>query len=128
MSVPARRSVTGGGNVYTSTKLTASDSTTKVTLVTPTSGKKIRVISIHCSSSSATASVFEAYFHTGANIDATANNAVFSTYLDTDIQPADGMVWPNGVGPLGAVDEVVSMRTGTNISAAGRFTIVYGEE
>ena len=129
MSVPTRRLVTLGDVVKTFTKVTATNSSTKVTLVTPTSGKKIRVIAVMLTSSSTTGATFETYFHTGANIDTTATKAIFASYLDADLNTGcDNIVFPNGVGPLGAADEVVSMRTSADVASAGRFTIVYGEE
>ena len=123
-----------GGEVKTYSKVTATDSSTKVTLVTPASAKRIRVISVQCSNKGTALADFEVYFHTGANIDATATKGIFSATLVADVTDnkstfgASGMVWPDGAGPVGAIGEVVSMRTSADVAANGRFTIVYREE
>ncbi len=118
-----------GTEVKTYYKATVSDSTTKVTLVTPATGRKIRVLSVKCSSSSTTGALFETYFHTGANITSTVTNAIDASYLDADLNTGESFAgWPDGASPVGAADEVVSMRTSANVSAAGSFTIVYREE
>ena len=118
-----------GTEVKTFYKATASDSTTRVALVTPAAAKRIRVISIQASSSSTTGALFEAYFHTGTDITTTATNAIFAAWLDADLNTGEAhMNWPDGAGPVGGIGEVASMRTSANVSTAGHFTIVYREE
>ena len=127
MGVPTRKIV--GEAVKTYYKATASDSTTKVTLVTPTSTKKIRVLSMQASSSSTAGALFEAFFHTGTDITTTPTNAIFASWLDADLNTGEAhMNWAGDAGPLGESDEVVSMRTSANVSSAGHFVIVYREE
>ena len=109
-------------------KNTASDSTSRATLVTPTSGKKIRVISIQCANSSAATAIFEVYFDTGTTIASDATKAIFVTMLLTGTQLHDGMVWSPGSGPLGDVNDVVSIRTSADVGTSGWFVIVYREE
>ena len=118
-----------GGEVKTYTKVTATNSSTKVTLVTPASAKRIRVIAVMVTSSSTTGATFEVYFHTGDNIDSAATKAIFASYLDADLNTGcDNVAFPDGAGPVGAIGEVVSMRTSADVAANGRFTIVYREE
>jgi len=116
-----------GGEVKTYYKATASDSTTKVTLVTPATTKRIRINSIFLTTASSDASVFEVYFHTGTTIASTAAKAIMAASLDTDTQGSAIALFGDN-GPVGAIGEVVSMRTSVNVSALGGFTIVYREE
>lgn len=116
-----------GGEVKTYYKATVSDSTTKVSLVTPAATKRIRVISLQVSSSSTTGALFEAFFHTGTDITTTPAKAILAAWLDADLNTGEAhMNWPDG--PVGGIGEVVSMRTSVNVSTAGHFTIVYREE
>jgi len=106
---------------------TASPSTTKATIITPAAAKRVRIHSIFMNTASATASQFEVYFHTGANITSDATKAIAACTLDTDTQAFETVQFGND-GPVGAVGEVVSIRTGTDITTNGNFTIVYHEE
>ena len=116
-----------GGETKTFYKATASDSTSRATLVTPAAAKRIRINSIFMATASATASTFELYFHTGTDITSAATKAIALVTLDTDAIPSIAIPFGDN-GPIGAIGEVVSMRTGTNISASGTYTIVYREE
>ncbi len=107
-------------------KATVTDSTTKVTLVTPASTKRIEIISIFFSTASATVSTFELYFGTGANITSDTTKGIALVSLDTDTVPSIAIPFGEH-GPKGDIDEVVSMRTGTNITSNGTFVIVYRE-
>lgn len=118
----------GASEVKTTGLDTVSDSTTRVTVVTPTSGKKIRIISCHSFTASTTGSAFEVYFDTGVNLAADRTKVILHLFLDADIQPNFGLVWPDGGGPVGDVDDVISFRTGTNITTNGSVDIHYREE
>ncbi|KKM24968.1 hypothetical protein LCGC14_1599780 [marine sediment metagenome] len=118
----------GASEVKAARKQTVGDSTTRQTAVTPTAGKKIRVVSCVCFTNSATANRFEVYFGTGASIFTTAGKEIMESYLDMDNQATFGMVWPDGGGPVGAVDDVVSLRTGVDISNLAYVLIHYREE
>ncbi len=118
----------GASEVKGTVKLTAAPSTTKVTLLTPTSGKKVRIVSCALFSVSATAASFELYFGTGTNILTTIANVIHYAALDVVDEPNSVMVWPDGGGPVGAVDAVVSMRATPDITTSGRFVIHYREE
>lgn len=118
-----------GSEVKATTKKTISGSNTLATLLTPTSGKKVRVIAAIVTSSSATGAEFEIYFGTGANMDITPANVIFNAYLEADVNTGHATItFPEGGGPVGDADAVVSMRTSGDIADAGRFTIFYREE
>jgi len=102
-------------------------STSRVTLITPTSGKKVRIISAEVLSTSSNLAALEVYFGTGANITTTAANAIYEATTDADHTPSSIGVWPDGGGPVGAVDEVVSIRANASVNS-NRFIVHYREE
>lgn len=118
----------GASEVKQTAKFTASDSSTRVTLLTPTSGKKVRVISVLAGTGSATGTNCELYFGTGAQFTTDVSKAIFIARLDNDIEMTKFLSWPDGGGPVGAVDEVVSMRTNDNITSSVVFMVHYREE
>ena len=118
----------GASEVKTARLISAGNSTTRATIATPTSGKKIRIISVVCSTGSATVTVFEFYFGTGAAITTNPGNEITEYVLDVDVQQSIAEKWPDGGGPVGAVDEVVSFRTVSDIVANARMVIAYREE
>lgn len=103
-------------------------SVNRATVLDPSSGTKARIIAVFITSSDGTVSTFEVYFHTGANIGTTPAKAIYETVLDLVDHPADGVVFPDGAGPVGDADEVVSWRTGTEIGATAAIVLVYREE
>jgi hypothetical protein len=107
---------------------TASPSSTVATIITPAATKRARIHSIFMNTASATASQFEVYFHTGANITTTPSKAIAACTLDTDTQAFETVQFGSTDGPLGAIGEVVSIRAATDITTNGNFTIVYHEE
>ena len=117
-----------GGETKTVFLATASPSTTKVSIITPAAAKRVRVHSIFMNTASATASQFEVYFDTGANITSTPANAIAACTLDTDTQAFETVQFGEFDGPVGAVGKVVSIRTSADITTNGNFTIVYHEE
>lgn len=105
-------------------KATASDSSTKATLVTPT--KRIRVIAVFMAGG-ATGANYEMYFGAGANMAASTTKAIALAHLDT--AKMGSVAIPFGKdGPLGGVAEVVSIRTSTNVTTEGAFVMIYREE
>ena len=106
--------------------------TTRATIATPASGKKIRVSSVRWSISASAQHIPEVYFGTGANLAAAddkeidiGNNYYYSAAGDQIL--ASGFTWAGGYGPLGAADEVLSVRTS---SATGncQFLVHWSEE
>jgi len=120
--------IPGASAVQQFRKLTVSDSTTRATLIAPASGKKIRVLSILWQTGSTTAATFHNWFGTGAAPSTDETKIFFNPRLDDGIQAWATQSWPDGGGPIGAVDEVVSMATGANISGSGTCLIVFREE
>ena len=118
----------GASEVKSVLKTTASNSTTRVTVLTPTSGKKVRIISCHARSGSTTGTGIEVYFATGATILTNAGKEIVETVLDITDMPSIFLVWPDGGGPVGAVDEVISLRTGADITNNVVVVIHYREE
>ena len=86
-------------------------SVTRATVATPASGKKIRVIELHVVADGLTGAPLatEIYFGTGAAISTTITKAIASQRHATTGQ--FDLVWPDGGGPVGAVDDVLSWRT-----------------
>lgn len=117
-----------GGETKTVYLATAAPSTTRATIITPAAAKRVRVHSIFMNTASATAAQFEVYFHTGANITSDTTKAVAACTLDTDTQAFETVQFGEKDGPIGAVGEVLSIRTGTDITTNGNFTVVYHEE
>lgn len=103
-------------------------STTRKTLIAPTSGKRVRISSISCMNPSGTATTIEIYFGTGDNALSDNTKGIFGMNGDLDAGMSGGLSFGDGQGPIGAADEVVSGRTGTNIGAEFDGVIVYREE
>lgn len=104
------------------------------TLVTPATGRKIRVGSISCFNTGTVQTSLEVFFGTGATLWTNPASGLFQTHLvsrsaaDKPGYPTDSIVFPEGSQPVGAVDEVVSTRFGSQISTSGGVTITYREE
>ena len=118
----------GAGEVLAARLVTVSDSSTRVTVATPTSGKKIRLLSCQLTTSSGSVTTYEVYFHTGANITTNAGKEIASPRLVDTVDPNHVAFWPDGGGPVGAVDDVVSLRTAGDILTGGIIVIHYREE
>jgi hypothetical protein len=116
-----------GGETKTVFLATPNPSTTKATIITPAATKRVRIHSIFINTASATAAQFEVYFGTGANITSDPTKAIAACTLDTDTQAFETVQFGND-GPIGGIGEVVSIRTATDITTNGNFTIVYHEE
>jgi len=110
-------------------RLALAASTSVQTVATPTSGKRIRLIGYFLSLGSNSANLaVELYFGTGANIGSDDTKAISNPHLEqTDASEAVVGNFPDGAGPIGAVDDVVSVRfndTGDNV----RVVVIYREE
>ena len=115
---------TMGREVKSFFKATAGNSTADVTLVTPGTGRRIKVLSLNMITASATAADFECYFSVADAMPAAKVIAIRN--LDTDAV-SEHFVNFGEDGPEGLVDEIVSMRTSVDITTTGIFTIVYRE-
>ncbi|KKK48622.1 hypothetical protein LCGC14_3143290, partial [marine sediment metagenome] len=108
----------GASDVLSARRITGATSTTRITIATPTGGKRIRLISCELRSISATTTSLEVYFATGASIATTPGKEISDPTLNLTDMPTIFESWPDGAGPVGAVNDVVSLRTGVNIGAS----------
>lgn len=103
-------------------------SATRATVITPTSGKKIRVLKIETAAFNLTTDpdVVQVYFGTGAAVTTNPASviAIFDTGTDGDGRDITG----DGEGAIGAVDEVLSWRTETETETGLHLVIRYREE
>lgn len=118
----------GASEVTAKLKDTATDSSARATVLTPTSGKKVRIIGAMAQNKSTTAAAVEVYFDTGASMAADDTKSIAQFYLDADTVPFAGLTYPDGGGPIGAADDVVSVRTDTDITNNVRVVVLYREE
>lgn len=107
---------------------TISNSTTVATAATPVSGKRIRIISVIINYDSTTATSAEVYFDTGANIGSDETKVIAEGFMLSPEFRQVAFAWPDGGGPAGAVDDVLSVREGTAVVATLSFVIHYREE
>ena len=103
-------------------------SASRVTAKTPTSGKKIRITALILSMSEATATRFEMYFGTGANATTDETKLICRIQMPATIGDKVRLEWPEAGGPVGAADDVVSVRVSTGVSTACRLDYHYREE
>ena len=118
----------GASEVKSATASIGATSVNRATLATPATGKRIRIISLEVLSYGLATDPAAVYFWfgTGARFTTTAGKAVAS--------PAPGvggssfLVWPDGAGPVGGVDEVVSWNTQVETETGLRANLHYREE
>jgi len=118
----------GASEVKSALKQIGFFSDSRETVATPTSGKKIRLISVQLLTKDTTAEPMQVYFGTGASITTNAGKEIMYTLTNVVDAPSPSMVWPDGAGPVGAVDDVVSFRTNVDISSDLWIVIHYREE
>lgn len=118
----------GASEVKTVLQDTTPSNTTRLTAATPTSGKRIRVISIEGSWRSTSEMRLEFYFGTGASIVSDETKAIADIVLDRDTNVYYYDSWPDGGGPVGAVDDVLSVRNGVSVAENARALVHYREE
>lgn len=103
-----------GGRVQT-LKIAIISSTTRVTAITPATGKRVRVLYVFSMGASATSTENEIYFGTGANIGTAPAKAIGEQTLDLVDLPSQ-FAYLGESGSVGAVDEVVSVRQSVSVS------------
>ena len=120
----------GAGEVIAKRISSGDPDSTGVTDITPTSGKKIRVISIQIWNVDTTDTLLEVYFGTGTNINTNTDKGIFEADIsDFSINTNwHSKIWPDGAGPVGAVDDVVSVRGSVDINSGIRGQLHYREE
>jgi len=124
--VPGASTVFGRYHAITS-------SSSRVTFRTPASGKRVRLTSVQVLQFGLVSNSFEVYFGTGANITTNVDKAAFDVHMDlpgsaTYGVGSDSMVWPDGSGPVGAVNEVLSVRMSASSTTIHAFIITGREE
>ena len=103
-------------------------SSARVTLKTPTSGKKIRVLSTRITFDGASTQRSEIYFGTATDINTAPTKGIEESHNGSLAGTRSGMAWPDGGGPVGAVDEVLSVKCVVNVAERVRFLVIYREE
>lgn len=104
----------GASEVQAHTAAVTVNETTRSTQITPTSGARIRILFVGTYLRADGNVEFECYFGTGANVDTTPANAIARYAQSRDVtnntQNLPFVSFPDGAGPIGAVDAVVSVR------------------
>lgn len=118
-----------GATVVAATGTTIQNSSTRVTLFTPTAGNRIRIIAVLVAWPSSTRVGAEFYFGTGANVQTDFTKAILEVFVDQDISSNYSMVYPDGAGPVGAVDDVLSVRLDSAVAGvSARLYAFFREE
>jgi hypothetical protein len=127
MSKIADAFLTGFGDVLQHTFTLTGTSTTAQTALTPTSGSRIRIISAEVSAKLTTApDRVGVYFGTGASYTSAVSKAICQGYIGTT---GDFFrTWEDGAGPVGGIDDVVSIITETETETGLELTLVYREQ
>jgi hypothetical protein len=101
---------------------------TRATLITPTSGKKIRIISFNAMSKAGDFRKVRFYFGSGAAFDTSTTTGIGIVAGYSSLQGFAGMAFPDGAGPVGAVDAVVSWISDGSLAPEYDLVITYREE
>ena len=118
-----------GAGPLTALFTNANPGTARATLITPTGGKRIRVVGVIWSARVSTASTdAELYFGTGAAITTTPAKAISTFTSHTSGAYSNSDNHPDGAGPVGAVDDVVSHRRTAASGDSINMIIFYREE
>ena len=105
-----------------------SGSTTRQTLLTPGTGRRLRLIRISVHQIATDGLHFaEVYFGTGANIAADVDKAIDYVRV-ADLSEAGTRSWGRGAGPVGAKNEVLSLRWTVAPGTSHKVIVEYTEE
>ena len=104
-------------------------SATRTAALSPTTGTRIRIISIGIAAHALTTDPgrISVYFGTGANIGTNAGNEIAENRRAV-IDITDRIVFNSEDGPVGAVDAVVSVRTSATLTNGTALIITYRQE
>jgi hypothetical protein len=103
--------------------------TSRKTIVTPSGGKKIRVISISIQTQDATEHAVEIYFGTGAGVGSTDTQAIAVWGAPATANTVVYFSWPDGGGPVAATaNDVLSAKTTATLSNGDQLVVQYREE
>lgn len=117
-----------GSGVITTIEQDIISSTTRATIITPSSGARVRIVAVMASYDSTVANRQEFYFGTGANIFSDLAKAIIGFPVISPERRFGSLVLQDGSGPVGAVDEVVSIRTGVSDAGRAEFYVIFREE
>ncbi len=118
-----------GASEIISTRLISATGTVYRVLATPTAGKRIRIVSAEFQSETNTLTGMEMYFSTGASITSDASKKIMAGTVDYDaITQQFPRGWPDGAGPIGAVNDPVVFRNSIGVGANTYAEIDYREE
>ena len=119
---------TGASEVKSIVVVIGATSVARSTAINPTSGKKVRIISVEAQAFglSTDPDAVYVYFHSGAAYTTTPGKAIAALYTGT--KGSDSRSWAPGDGPIGADDEDVSWRTETETETSLLLTVHYREE
>lgn len=127
-ALPVKTALATAGEVKTKFKHLLTETTSRADLIVPASGKKVRMVALHVSWWGSGTAQFSVWF--GTTLFAlSGDKAIFASLLDSTIGPlSDSIVWPDGAGPVGEVDEVVSCRSPIEGSALTGYVPQWREE
>ena len=117
-----------GASVVKMLHVTLASGTARATAITPGSGKRIRILSVGLRSQTSTRAMFECYFGTGGGITTDTSKAIMDFNLDQDVSPNGFHNWADGSGPVGAANDVVSVRSSEDSGSSTAIVFVYREE
>ena len=114
--------------VVSTARAVISNTTDRATAIDPTSSQRIRILSVWAFSEDNTVTNIEVYFGTGANIGTTPSNSIFNARLDQQIEANAHESWGDGAGPVGILNEDVSVRTSVAVAEEVVVLIVFRRE
>ena len=114
--------------VVSAARAVISNTTTRATAIDPTSSQRIRITSVWAFSEGDDVTSIEVYFGSGANIGSTPSNSIFNARIQSTIAANAHQEWPDGAGPVGILNEDVSVRTSTAVTDNVVVLIVFRRE
>jgi len=127
-ALPVKTAPATAGEVQTLYKHLGAEGQSRATLITPASGKKVRMIAVCTIWWGSGQAQYSVWFGTGT-FASDASKAIYLSLLDSSLGPLmHSLVWPDGGGPVGEVDEVVSCRSPIEGSSSTVYMVQWREE
>ncbi|MDA0797139.1 MAG: hypothetical protein O2826_03465 [Chloroflexi bacterium] len=105
-----------------------SGSASRTTLITPPTGRRVRVVRVAITQVNSDANHFaELYFRSGTDIETDATKAIDLVKVPDQGEGAT-RTWSRGTGPVGSKNEVLSLRWTTAPTSSHKFIVEYTEE
>lgn len=124
--------VVHGASEVKTVRAVVNDTAAAVSAAEPTAGKKIRIVSVNLNYEDGTIKFAEVFFHDDVtetpNITTDGTKAICHAGLESDATPNFHQEWPDGTGPIGAVDDHIVVRQASAVAASMIFIIHYREE